>query len=184
MARTAIETGWMRIRWYVACLGTAGKAGIGLIVLALLFWMMAVLPQQRILQTLQDKVGSMQLTRSDTRNGAVLNDNQALQLFYDFLPQSDSSPYWISELDRIARENGVELNRSDYRLQLEKESRLVRYEIKFPVRGTYPQIRAFIANTLQSVPILALTDIAIKRETVVLGQVEAHLGMTLYLRDD
>lgn len=76
----------------VRCLsGNGGKAGIGLIVLALLFWVMAVLPQQRILQTLQDKVRSMQPTRSDTRNGAVLNDTQALQLFYDFLPQSDSS---------------------------------------------------------------------------------------------
>jgi len=184
VARTAIEIGWGRARWCVACLGTAGKAGIGLIVLALLFLIVAVLPQQRILQALQNKVESMQLTRSDARSGAVLNDDQALQVFYDFLPQSDSSPYWISELDRIAKENGVELNRSDYRLQLEKESRLVRYEIKFPVRGTYPQIRAFIANTLQSVPILALTDVAIKRETVTLGQVEAHLGMTLYLRDD
>ncbi|BBL35019.1 hypothetical protein Nstercoris_01273 [Nitrosomonas stercoris] len=189
MARIALENGWIKagwinIRWYVACLGIAGKVGVGLIVLALLFWMTAVLPQQQILQALQDKVEGMQLTQSDAIGSIVLDDDQALQLFYDFLPQNGAAPYWINILDQIAEENGVALNRSDYRLQLEKESRLLRYEIKFPISGTYPQIRAFIASILQAVPALALTNIDIKRETVALGQVEARLGMALYLRDD
>lgn len=125
----------------------------------------------------------MQLTQPDVIGGAVLSDNQALQIFYDFLPHSDTSSYWINELDKIAKENGVELNSSDYRLMMEKESRLVRYEIKLPVHGTYPQIRAFIASALLSVPTLALTDISIKRETVQIGQVEARLNMSLYLHD-
>ncbi len=151
--------------------------------LALVFFVAAVLPQKQALQELKSRVEAMQQARPDASGRTGLNDNQALQVFYDFLPRSDSSPYWISELDRIARENGIELNSSDYRLMMEKESKLVRYEIQLPLRGTYPQIRAFIAGALQSVPTLALTDISIRRETIQAGRVEARLNMHLYLND-
>lgn len=183
MARIALKNGWIRARWHVTRLGTVGKAGAGLAVLALVFFMAAVLPQKQVLQELKSRVEAMQQVQPDASGRTRLNDNQALQVFYDFLPRSDSSPYWISELDRIARENGVELNSSDYRLMMEKESKLVRYEIQLPLRGTYPQIRAFIAGALQSVPTLALTDISIRRETIQAGRVEARLSMSLYLND-
>ena len=151
--------------------------------LALVFFMAAVMPQQQILEELKDKVQAMRQAQPDSAGQAKLNDNQALQVFYDFLPRSDSSPYWISELDRIARDSGVELNSSNYRLTMEKESKLVRYEIQLPLRGTYPQIRAFIAGTLQAIPALALTDIIIRRETIQIGRVDARLNMYLYLND-
>lgn len=151
--------------------------------LALVFFMAAVMPQQQILEELKDKVQAMRQAQPDSAGQTKLNDNQALQIFYDFLPRSDSSPYWISELDRIARDSGVELNSSNYRLTMEKESKLVRYEIQLPLRGTYPQIRAFIAGTLQAIPALALTDIIVRRETIQIGRVDARLNMYLYLND-
>lgn len=184
MAYPVLENWWIKARWYVACLGTAGKVGVGLVVLSLIFFVAAILPQRQILQALQDKVQGMQLIRSNVAGQTVLNDNQALQVFYDFLPNSDSSPYWISELDRIAKENSVELNSSDYRLMMEKEAKLVRYEIQVPLRGTYPQIRAFIANALQSIPTLVLADINVKRETIQMNRVEARLSMFLYLKSE
>jgi len=184
MAQTILENWWIRARWHAVCLGAIGKMGVGLIVLSLIFLMAAILPQGQILQALQDKVKSMQSAQPGAVERTVLNDSQALQVFYDFLPNSDSSPYWISELDRIAGENGVELNSSDYRLMIEKEAKLIRYEIQLPLHGTYPQIRAFIANALQSIPTLALTGISLKRETIQMNRVEARLNMTLYLKPE
>ena len=183
MARITLGNWWTRARWNITRLGIVGKAGVGLIVLTMVFVMTAVLPQERALKELENKVEAMQRAQPDTAGRMRLNDSQALQAFYDFLPHSDSSPYWISELDRIAKENGVELNSSDYQLTMEKESKLVRYEIQLPLRGTYPQIRAFIASALQSVSTLSLADITIKRETVQAGRVEARLSMYLYLND-
>lgn len=183
MARIALENWFVRVRWQVTRLGAVGRVGAGLLVLTLVFFIAAVVPQKEALKELKSKVRAMQQTQPDSAGQMKLNNNQALQVFYDFLPRSDSSPYWISELDRIAKDSGVELNGSDYRLMMEKESKLVRYEIQLPLRGTYPQIRAFIANALQAVPTLALADIIIRRETIQAGRVDARLHMHLYLND-
>lgn len=183
MARITLEPWLIRARWHVTRLGTSGKIGVGLLVLTLVFFMAAVLPQKQALVALKNRVEAMQQAQPDLAGQAKLTNNQALQVFYEFLPHSDSSPYWISEIDRIARENGVELNSSDYRLMAEKDSKLVRYEIQLPLRGTYPQIRAFIAEALQAIPSLVLADIALKRETIQAGRVEARLNLYLYLND-
>lgn len=183
MARIALGNWLIRARWHVTRLGTAGKIGVGLLALTLVFFVAAALPQERALEALKNKVKAMQQAQPGVAGQTKLTNNQALQVFYEFLPHSDSSPYWISEIDRIARESGVELNSSDYRLMMEKDSKLVRYEILLPLRGTYPQIRAFIAEALQAIPSLVLADIALKRETIQAGRVEAHLSLHLYLND-
>ncbi len=183
MARFILENWLVRARWQIARLGNIGKAGIGLFVLALVFWFTAVVPQKQALKELKTRVKAMQQVQSGAGGQIKLDDNQALQVFYDFFPRSDSSPYWISELDRIARARGVELNSSDYRLTLEKGSKLVRYELQLPVYGSYPQIRGFVADALQAVPALALTDVVIKRETIQSGRLDVRLHMHLYLND-
>jgi hypothetical protein len=157
---------------------------MGLLVLGLVLFFAVVMPQKQVLKALKNKVKTMQLVQAGPAGQEVkLDDSQALQVFYDFFPRSDSSPYWINELDKIARKRGAELSRGDYRLILEKGSKLARYEIQLPVRGSYPQIRAFIADALQAVPALALVDITFKREATQSGRLDARLGMHLYLND-
>jgi hypothetical protein len=156
---------------------------MGLLVLGLVLFFAVVMPQKQVLKTLKNKVKTMQLVQTDPAGQVKLDDSQALQVFYEFFPRSDSSPYWINELDNIARKRGAELSRGDYRLILEKGSKLARYEIQLPVRGSYPQIRAFIADALQAVPALALVDITFKREATQSGRLDVRLGMHLYLND-
>ncbi len=183
MARLVLENWLIRARWHTTRLSNIGKIGIGLCVLALVFFFTAIVPQKQALKELKNKVKAMQQVQTGAAGQVKLDNNQALQVFYDFFPRSDSSPYWINELDRIAKSRSVELNSSDYRLTLEKGSKLVRYEIQLPVRGSYPQIRAFIADALQAIPALALVDVMIKRETIQSGRLEARLSMHLYLND-
>jgi hypothetical protein len=68
-------------------------------------------------------------------------------------------------------------------MTLGKGSRLARYEMVLPIRGRYPQIRAFIADALQSVPAMAIMGINIKRKSVKSTQLEADLRVNLYLND-
>lgn len=173
----------IRLRWRLACLSNVGKLGIGMLVLALVVLFAAVLPQEQAKNALKKKVKSAESMRAGSPEPIQLNDDQALRVFYDFFPRSDSSPFWVGELDRIAKNRGVEISRGDYRLVLEKEAKLARYEIQLPVRGSYPQLRAFIADTLQAVPALALASVNIKRENIQTGRIDANLGMYLYLYD-
>ncbi|HRQ05018.1 MAG TPA: hypothetical protein PK580_03545 [Nitrosomonas halophila] len=184
MARFILEHWQPRLRWYIARLGNLGKIGIGLFVLALILLLAAVAPQRQALQQLIAKVETMQRIQTGVAGPIKLDDNQALQAFYDFFPRSDSSPYWVSELDKIAKQRGVELSSSDYRLVAEQNSKLARYEIQLPLQGSYPQIRGFIADALRAIPALALVDVAFKREAIQAGRLDVRLGMHLYLNVD
>ena len=174
-----------QLRWQAARLGTIGKTGLGLLVVAAIFFVAAVLPQDTTLQTLKKQAEKLQAQSQQNQNkaaiGKEISGDQALQIFYDFFPRIDSSPFWIRELLDIARKRGVEINSSEYRLVLEKDSRLARYEMILPVKGQYAQIRAFMADALQAVPAMAIAGIAIRRENVASTQLEVRLEINLYL---
>ena len=182
MDRLTLERLLIQIRWQIARLNLIGKIGLGLFTLSIVFFWAAVLPQKENIHKLKEQAASMQQrTQIEAAVGTKLDDNQVLQIFYDFFPGIDSSPYWIKELDRIAKKHKVELSRSDYRLMQEQDSKLARYEMVLPVHGSYPQIRAFIADVLETIPALALVDIALKREDIKSGKLDARLSMNLYL---
>jgi Tfp pilus assembly protein PilO len=182
MDRLTVEKQLIQIRWQITRLNLIGKIGLGLFTLSVVFFWAAVLPQKENVLKLKEQAASMQQrTQAEAAVTTKLDDNQALQVFYDFFPSIDSSPYWIKELDRIANKHKVELSRSDYRLMQEQDSKLVRYEMILPVHGSYPQIRAFIADMLETIPAIALVDIALKRENIKSGKLDARLSVHLYL---
>jgi hypothetical protein len=176
----------LQIRWEAVRLGTIGKIGLGLLIMAVVLLIAAVFPQNTTLQTLKSRAETLQTqplstSQKTSRPTQKIGNDQALQIFYEFFPQIDSSPFWIRELARIAKKQRVEINSSDYRLVLEKGARLARYEMILPVRGRYPQIRAFIADALQAVPAMAITGMVIKRENVKTEQLDVRLEINLYL---
>lgn len=182
MDRLTVERQLIQIRWQITRLNLIGKIGLGLFTLSVVFFGAAVLPQKENVLKLKEQAASMQQrTQAEAAVTTKLDDNQALQVFYDFFPSIDSSPYWIKELDRIAKKHKVELSRSDYRLMQEQDSKLARYEMILPVHGSYPQIRAFIADMLETIPAIALVDIALKRENIKSGKLDARLSVNLYL---
>lgn len=174
----------LQVRWQTARLGNAGKIGIGLLVVAIIFFLLAVLPQEAKLDELKQLVENIQIPvnqLSSDESTRKIGGDQALQIYYDFFPRIDSSPFWIRELVKIAKKQGVEINSSDYRLVHEQGVRLARYEMILPVRGRYKQIRAFMAEALEAIPAMAVTGMVIKREHVQTEQLDVRLEIDLYL---
>lgn len=170
--------------WQVARLGSVGKIGVGIFAAAMVFFLAAVLPQNSTVSELKERADTMQVNVSAQDGSGPekrIGGDQALQIFYDFFPRVDSSPFWVRELVRIAKKNGVEMNSSDYRLVHENNARLTRYEMILPIRGKYPQIRSFIADSLQDIPALAIAGMAIKRENVQTEQLDVRLEINLFL---
>ena len=175
------------LRWQVGRLGNIGKIGLGLIVATGIYFFSAVLPQETTLLKLKERADLLQMQAlskqmpGETESGKQMSGEQALQAFYEFFPRIDSSPFWIRELVQLAKKQGVELSSSEYRLVNENDARLARYEMILPVNGRYPQIRAFMADALEAVPAMAISAIAIKRESVTSEKLEARLEINLYL---
>ena len=188
LKKSRIEEVWVQLCWQGARLGVTGKIGLGLIVIAIIFFMSTVLPQDRALKALKQRAETIKsqstlLMQSKYGVDKKISGDQALKIFYDFFPRIDSSPFWIGELVRVAKKHNVEINGSEFHMTLGKGSRLARYEMVLPIRGRYPQIRAFIADALQSVPAMAIMGINIKRKSVKSTQLEVGLRVNLYLND-
>ena len=167
MDRYALNHLLTEIRWQTLRLGPIGKLGIGLMVLSMVFFLAAIWPQYDVLDQVEEKAMLLQQqSQTDATQQIQLDDSQAIQVFYDSFPHVDSSPFWVKEIDTLAKKRGIELHGSDYRLINDKGSKLARYEMILPVRGSYPQIRAFIADMLITIPAIALVDMIIKREDI------------------
>ena len=185
--QTRLDRLMLQLRWQANRLGAAGKTGLGLIVVSMIYFFSALLPQESDLQKLKERAETLQMqeqakkNQSETESGKKLSSDQALQVFYDFFPRIDSSPFWIRELVQLAKKHGVELNSSEYRLVNENDARLARYEMILPVKGRYPQIRAFMSAALEAVPAMAISAIAMKRENITSDRLEVRLEINLYL---
>ncbi|MBV6447614.1 MAG: hypothetical protein FCKEOINB_01244 [Nitrosomonas sp.] len=185
--QTRLDRLILQLRWQAGRLGVIGKTGLGLIVVTTIYFFSALLPQESDLQKLKERAETLQMqeqakkNQSETESGKKLSSDQALQVFYDFFPRIDSSPFWIRELVQLAKKHNVELNSSEYRLVNENDARLARYEMILPVKGRYPQIRAFMAAALEAVPAMAISAIALKRENITSDRLEVRLEINLYL---
>lgn len=185
--QTRLDRWMLQLRWQAGRLGVIGKTGLGFIVVTTIYFFSALLPQQSDLQKLKERAETLQMqelakqNQSETESGKKLSGDQALQVFYDFFPRIDSSPFWIRELVQLAKKHDVELNSSEYRLVNENDARLARYEMILPVKGRYPQIRAFMAAALETVPAMAISAIALKRENITSDRLEVRLEINLYL---
>jgi hypothetical protein len=192
MGMNDLSNALLQIRWQTERLGAPGKIGLGLVVFSAVFFLAAVLPRQAessalILkaETMAARVKPELVAHAHEGEGVQpkMSGSQALKVFYAFFPNTDSTPFWISEVVQAAGKHGVEINGTEYRLDREKDVKLARYEMVLPVRGQYPRVRGFVADALRAVPAMALADVAIKRESVGSELLEANLKFNLYLSE-
>ncbi|MDH4095770.1 MAG: hypothetical protein OEV81_13425 [Betaproteobacteria bacterium] len=156
----------------------------GLLALAILAGALAVhAGLQRPLE--QDLRALRQQARGGHEPAAMLRvSTPAAQMnaFYGFFDQPVALHEWLAKLYGIGRASGVELPAADYRLQ-GTGTRLARYQLTLPVRATYSQARAFIANALNEIPVLSVDRASFRRASGNDPRLEVEIVMTLHFLD-
>ncbi|MEO8039640.1 MAG: hypothetical protein ABI794_12790 [Betaproteobacteria bacterium] len=163
-----------------------GIVGLVLSVGAVGFALAALLPAKQQVEAVRSDVSELRARLRSAGNAANVPPPRATQLenFYAFFPHVDSLPDWIGRIHTAAARNGLVLDSGDYVLERNKGARLVSYRITLPVRGSYMQIRGFVAEVLEKVPAAALEDIVLKRENIGDGSIEARIRWIVYLNGD
>ena len=92
------------------------------------------------------------------------------------------APDVVRELHAHAQSAGLLLERGEYLPVQEASTKLVRYQIVLPVKGSYPQVRSFLASAMRDMPELALDGIGFQREKGASAQLEVQLRFTAFLR--
>jgi hypothetical protein len=180
--RQAAADSWFDLR---RMLGWSGLAGIVFLLAALAFWCTWVRGSDEAMERLRQ---DLRVLREQARLAppvvrAPTSDEQ-MRAFMAHFPPREQIGAALDDFSRLAGQNQLALPSGDYKLTEGKNLRLARYEIHFPVRGSYAQVYSLIAAALNAMPNLALDEIAIKRESRMANEIEAQLRFSLYLRQD
>jgi Tfp pilus assembly protein PilO len=159
-----------------------GLLGLALVVLAGAFHALGVRPLHTRAAALEAEARTL-AAQVGTRGPLAERPTQRSQLsnFYAFFPVIDALPEVLGKVQRAARDNGLQLEKGEYRLAQEREFAVARYQVTLPLRGTYPQVRGFVNDVLDAVPAAALDDLALKREEAGDPTVEARVRFTVFL---
>ena len=189
---------WLSGR-FAKTLGVWGLLGIVIILSSSIFYFVNFLPtskqlleaQNELQNKLQNKLEYTQKNGQENSQKEIpaqvapaQTSVQEIIEFYKQFPAGASLPKWLRLIDTTALKRHLVLNRGDYKLTQSKQGQLQRYEIVLPVSGSYVQIRQFIADVLQQLPALALSDLQIKRDNTMSPIVEARLVFVLFLQGD
>ena len=163
-------------------LGWKGLAGLLLIIGSVSYFIIVAAPKAQQLQQLHLKVAAVKANPKQNVSNRTNNDpSDITRIFYDVLPTQTEASSKISEILRVATDNGLVINKVEYEQPL-SASPLIQNQIKLPLTGSYMQIRQFINQVLNTLPSIALNDISLKREDIATDSVDAQIQFTLYLQ--
>ncbi len=163
-------------------LGWPGMLGAFLLALSLGFAVLGLLPTRQALAAMEHQLseGRMQLATAITRPVSKRVPDQ-LGEFRRNLPAQLDATGAIDRIYALALEENIALSRGEYALGLDPKTRLARYQVLLPVRGSYPQLRRFLHGLQAQLPALALEEVDLQRKQIADSELEGRIRMTLYL---
>ncbi|WP_028630843.1 MULTISPECIES: GspMb/PilO family protein [Pseudomonas] len=168
-------------------LGWPGLAGAALLALALGYAVLGLLPARQALANMDRQLAAdrAQLAAAATavRPGTLASGASAAQLeeLRRNLPAQLDATGAIDRIYALAQDEGIALARGEYALGLDPKTRLARYQVLLPVRGSYPQLRRFLHGLQAQLPALALEEVDLQRKQIADSELEGRIRMTLYL---
>ncbi len=180
-----IELALWRLKRTVRSMGWPAVGAIALAAFAAGLFVSSVMPLQAEIAALKERVRQLEAPAAGERATPAQAQDPSAQLaaFYGRLPPARQAPEVVRRLHALARQVGLALERGEYRPLPDPSARLVRYQILFPVRGTYPQIKDFLARALRAMPALALEGVGFQRDDDSQA-LEAQLRFMVFLRAD
>ena len=163
-------------------LGWSGVAGVVMLLFAAGYYFSTYAPLQDEveLQKQAFESASAELKRSG-RDEEAGTPRRQLTEFYSRLKSQADVPEVVRGLHRSADAAGLRYARGDYRPQRDASGKMLRYQITLPVRGTYPEVRRFLAQALREEPALALDGVGFQTDQSG-GGLETRVQFTLFVR--
>ncbi|MGV8918047.1 MAG: pilus assembly protein PilO [Pseudomonas sp.] len=169
---------------YLQGLGVPGLAGMALLVLALGYGAVGLLPGWRSLENLNQQTREASEYLAKMEDGSVaapVVPQRQLDDFRNKLPAQPQATLAIDKIYAMAAQEQITLARGDYALGVDPKTHLARYQILLPVRGSYPQLRRFLHALLSQLPAVVLEDVEFQRKHIADSELTGRIRLTLYL---
>lgn len=167
-------------------LGLLGCLGTALLAVSLLTWLTVLRPQHLELAAL---AGERTLLEAQASSGslapaAVSEDPETqLGIFYRFLVPDDAIALVLQKIQGAAAQNGVVLAAGEFKLIVEPGGRVGQYQMVFPLKAEYHQVRGFLRQVLKENPQIALEEIGMRRDDPANAILDARVRLALYLAE-
>ena len=159
--------------WLMGQAGWPAALGGGLLVFAVAFHVAGLLPAQERLSELRADVAARRAAlarEAQGRSGATRAGG---------FPAENAREDLLQEVHDAAEARGVRIDSAEYRQA--REGLLLKSELILPVHGTYPQLRAWLADIMNGIPALALDEFSLHRESVGNPMLEGRVRLSLFL---
>lgn len=169
-----------RLRALLRRLGAAGVLGLGVALFCIPFYFSALWPAERELAAQREAADRLH-ARGPYRPVATDNRAEELRRFYGLFPPVASLPDELERVYSLARAARLELMQGEYRLE-RRSTGPVAYRISLPIRGTYGQVRSFVAAVLKEMPTASVDALRFERKKAAETQVDAQVRLTIHFR--
>ena len=174
-----------QLRWragiWSARLGVAGVIGIALAVLAPIAIVVDLMSTRAALSFLSAKTNA-DLNRSGLNALAIEpSTGQSVQQFEAMLPRITDVPGVLLRMREAAILHGVVLEEGQFKLSSESGSPISRYQMLFPAKAHYTQVREFLRDAMQANPTLALEQAALRRDDPNSEVIDTQIQFALYI---
>jgi len=172
------------LRAFVRDIGTLGIVGLALLVAAgPAWWVLVRVPHQQAAEIKAD-LASLRARRLRAAERPVAAPAaQQIERFRAVFPDVATTPAALAQISRLAAANKVALASGDYRLVEERALGMLRYEVRYPVKGAWRDVFSLLAALLNEMPALALDEVVFKRESRNAAEVDAQLRLSLFFLD-
>jgi hypothetical protein len=167
-----------QLQYRITRLGVAGQVGLAAFTTAAAVAIVALVPAQRGLQSLQEALLRAQ------HPAAAVGIHEAVPHLVASLPTRAQIPAVIGQILAQAQAAGVALDKGRYAYEPPKAGTIGRYEVEFPVSAAYPAVRTFINGTLTAVPAAGLDKLRFERKAVGEQNVNADVSFVIYVRGE
>ncbi|HET8745250.1 MAG TPA: hypothetical protein VFM98_06580 [Ramlibacter sp.] len=143
-----------------------------------------LLPQRDALAANEVKVARAERKAAAVRSGreaAPLSPAQRRVRFFNTLPAEGEVTQSVERIYAAAAAEKLSLMRGEYTGAELPGANLVRYKITLPLKGSYAQVRRFVAAALKDIPGLVLDDMTVQRPNIGDAAVDARVQLSLFL---
>ena len=178
----ALGKAWQRWHYRLRSLEWPARIGGGLLLVSAVLAFTVLVPAQKQLEQMERTLAEQRRLSAMHPVARVDRSPEAmLAAFYRYLPQEGSLLEQVAEVLQIAEENGIAMDKIEYAVMPDPGSRLRRYQMTMPLRGTYPDVRYFMIDVMNRMPAVAISELGFRREDVHGDEVESRIRLTFYL---
>jgi hypothetical protein len=176
--QNAVQRWVPQAQYQLTRLGPAAVAGVGASAAAAVIAVFALVSLRPATESL-----NAQILRARHRPEKVVTPEQGLIQAVAQLPTRAQIPVVLGQVLTQAKAAGVELEKGQYTYVASATAGFARYELEFPLKAQYPNVRDFIDRTLTHIPAAGLDKLSMERKVVGDTQVNADVRFVIFTRD-